>query len=101
MHPAAQSRIRENNAAHEPEAGWETDAKSDDKCADMRADGHKTKLNHLLFKDIIVAHKVQHNIKQGIASAACQVTKCLKVNELPEWRVKLVYNGYDEILGHF
>lgn len=101
MNPAPQSGICEHNAAHKPEARGKADEERNDKRRDVRADGHKTKINHFFLKDVIVADEVQHNVKQGVASAACQVPKGLQINKFPERRIKLVYNGYDEILGHF
>jgi hypothetical protein len=99
LHPSMQGGIMKYHIAHQEKARWKANGKSNDKSHDVRADGDKAQINHLLVQYKIVADEKYHDIKDRIATAAGDVPKSLDWDEFPERRIKKVdYGGHQ--VGH-
>ncbi len=61
----------------------------------MRTDGDEWQLYHLLIQDEIITDEVDEYVKQGIATATCQVTERFFIHQRPERRIEKV-NGIDD-----
>ena len=66
----------------------------------MRLKSYETQLNNLLFKNKIVQHKEQGNIKCYVGSAAGSIPESINGHQPFKGRVKEINNRYDAAFYH-
>ena len=92
MVSAGQYRSGKNNVTVQIKARGKTHGKCDEKGRDMRTNRSQRSIENLLFKDKIIADKINEDIEQGVKPTASQVTKSLWRNKFPERRIKKINN---------
>jgi len=100
LNPSAQVGVHKDHEFHQCETDHEIDAESDEQRGDMGFEGKETKVEVLLFQDVLVADKIDQKPDHRIGSPANGITEGLLRHEAPEGRVEEVNEGDDLIFWH-
>jgi hypothetical protein len=85
---------------HEKKPGWEAYHKGHDKCCDVRFEGKKSDMEHVLVQDKIITDEKSKDIQEGIGATAGCVAESLYGHQLSEGRVEKVNKRNDLLFWH-
>ncbi len=73
--PAPNRRLRERYVSVEPKPCEQRNREDDTQSSNMRREGYKTQINHLLLKHKVIDKEIQHPIKHQITYSTNSITE--------------------------
>ena len=69
----------------------ESDAKRNQECKYVRADGDGTDVNNFFIKDKIISERIQQNVEDRVSAATCRIPEHLQRHKASEGRIETIH----------